>query len=127
MVAGKQAALGKPRTQSGEAPWYLTPWPYLGGVVLLVGLFYLLGRQNPVMYLGIAAVLVLYMVTTSILVLVAAFKESVGTGFLTLCVPFYAFYFVFKVSDNDTLKILYGFNILIGVSVRVLMSYLPQT
>ena len=30
-----------------------------------------------------------------IVLLVAAFKRSVGTGFLTLCVPFYIFYFMF--------------------------------
>lgn len=119
-VAGRPAALGKPRAPSGDAPWYKTAYPYLGVVVLLLGIFYLLGRSNPVFFLGFLVVALLYMLTTSILVLVAAFREGVGTGFLTLCLPFYAFYFVFKVNENDTLKILYGFNVLLGLSFRLL-------
>jgi len=124
-VAGRPAALGKPRVHSGEAPWYLTPWPYLGVIALLVGVFYFLGRQNSAFYAGIALVLVLYMIITTILVLVAAFRDSVATGFMTLCIPLYVFYFVFKVNENDTLKVLYGFNILIYVGALALGKMLP--
>ena len=119
-VAGRPAALGRPRAPSGEAPWYLTPWPYIGAVVLLIGVFYFLGRQNSVFYGGIAAVIGLFMLTTSILVLVAAFQDSVATGFMTMCIPFYVLYFVFKVNDNDTLKVLYGFNILMYLVAMLL-------
>lgn len=118
-VAGKPAALGRPKASSGETPWYLTPWPYVGVVVLLLGTFYLLGRSHPPMMLAFAGVAVLYVLTTHILVLVAAFRESVGTGFLSLCIPFYALYFVFKLNENDTLKILYGFAILLNIALRV--------
>ena len=31
----------------------------------------------------------------AIIILVSAFKESVAQGFLTLCVPFYVFYYAF--------------------------------
>ena len=55
---------------------------------------------------------------THIIVVVAAFRESAGTGFLTLCVPFYALYFVFKMSDNDTLKVLYSVAVLINLVLR---------
>ena len=119
-VAGRPAALGRPRVQSGEAPFYLTPWPYLGVVAVLVGVFYFLGRQNSAFNAGIALVLLLYMLITTILVLVAAFRDSVATGFMTLCIPLYVFYFVFKVNENDTLKVLYGFNILIYVGAMAL-------
>jgi len=101
----------------------MTPWPYIGVVVLLVGLFYFLAQQNSAFYLGIAAVLLLYWLTTTIILLIAAFKESVATGLMTLCIPFYAFYFVFKVNDNDTLKILYGFNIVIGLCFRFIGAF----
>ncbi len=36
-----------------------------------------------------------------IIILVAAFKESVGQGFLSLCVPFYVFYFAFAKYESD--------------------------
>jgi len=122
-VAGRPAALGKPQVQSGEAPWYKTPWPYVGAAVLLVGIFYLLGKQNPAFYLGMAAVLIIYYLTTTILVLIAAFKESVATGFLTLCFFPYALYFVFKVNDDDTLKILYAFNVVIIICIKFMGAF----
>lgn len=124
-VAGRPAALGRPRVRSGEPPWYLSPWPYLGVIALLVGVFYFLGRQNSAFYGGIALVLVLYMLTTTILVLVAAFRDSVATGFMTLCIPLYVFYFVFKVNENDTLKVLYGFNFLIYLGAMAMGKLLP--
>ena len=36
-----------------------------------------------------------------IIILIAAFKKSVGTGFLTLCVPFYVLYFVFAQYESE--------------------------
>jgi hypothetical protein len=53
-------------------------------------------------------------------VVIAAFRESVGTGFLTLCVPFYALYFVFSVSESDTLKLLYASAVVINISLKFL-------
>jgi len=68
-------------------------------------------------FIGTAA---LYTLTAHIIVVVAAFRESVGTGFLTLCIPFYALYFVFKVSDSDTLKVLYTAAVIINLSLKFL-------
>lgn len=62
----------------------------------------------------------LYALAAHICVIVAAFQESVGTGFLTLCLPFYAFYFVFKVSDNSTLQLLYSVAIVINIALKFL-------
>lgn len=125
LVTRQRATVSRPAARpkaayAGEAPWYMTPWPYIGLVALLVGVFYFLGKQNPPFYLGIAVVLGLYMLTTQLLVLIAAFRESVVTGFLTLCIPFYALYFVFKVNENDTLKLLYSFNVLIFIAAKVI-------
>lgn len=122
-VAGRPAAPGKPQVRSGEPPWYATPWPYLGLVVVLLGVFYALGRQNPAMMLGFVAVTVLYVLTVHIMVLVAAFRESVGTGFLALCIPIYAIYFVFKISENDTLKVLYGFAVVLNIGLRFIGKF----
>ena len=70
------------------------------------------------MMLAFLGVAVLYVLVTHILVVVSAFKESVGTGFLTLCVPFYGLYYVFKISEDETLQILYTVAIVINLAVR---------
>jgi hypothetical protein len=109
------------RAVSGAAAWYSTPWPYLGLVVLLLGLFYYLGRDNPPMMLGFLAVAGIYILSVHIITVVHAFKnEGVGTGFLTLCIPLYALYYVFKVSESDTLKVLYGFSVLLNIGLRII-------
>lgn len=119
-VAGRPAALGKPSVTSGEPKWYESPFPYVGFVLAVLVLLYYLGKGNPTMMLAFLGFAFLYVLTVHIMVLVAAFRESVGTGFLSLCVPFYALYFVFKVSESDTLKILYGSAMVINISLRFL-------
>ncbi|MEY4384749.1 MAG: hypothetical protein RLY20_32 [Verrucomicrobiota bacterium] len=109
---------------SGEAKWYQTPWPYIGLTVVLIGLFYALGKVNPAFYLGIAGTLGIYFLVVEILMLISAFKEGVGTGLLCLCIPIYALYYVFKVSENDTLKILYGFNVIIWIALKFIGAFL---
>jgi hypothetical protein len=120
MTPGRPTPAAKRAPSSGEAPWYATPWPYVGAVVLVMGVLYFLGRSNPGMMLAFVGVAALYVLTVHIMVIVAAFRQSVGMGFLTLCVPFVAIYFVFKVSENDTLKVLYGFAILLNIGLRFL-------
>jgi len=117
MVAGRPAALGKPSSDQWETPWYKTAYPYVGLLVVALGLFYFLGRENPAMMLAFVGIAVLYSLTIHITVIVAAFRESAGTGLLTLCIPFYALYFVFKVSESDTLKVLYGVAVLVNLSL----------
>lgn len=92
-----------------------------------MGLFFFLGRENPPMMLGFVGVAIFYVLAVHIVTTIHAFQnEGVGTGFLTLCLPFYALYYVFKVADSDTLKVLYGFSILINIGVRVLAKVLQQ-
>lgn len=112
--------LGKPAAPQYDAPWYKTVYPYLGAVALVLGVLYYLGRGNAGMMLAFIGAAFLYTLTAHIIVVVAAFRESVGTGFLTLCLPFYAIYFVFKVSDSDTLKVLYASAVAINISLRFL-------
>jgi hypothetical protein len=70
------------------------------------------------MMLAFLGVAVLYVLVAHILVVISAFKESVGTGFLTMCIPFYGLYYVFKVSEDETLQILYTVAIVINLAVR---------
>lgn len=118
MVAGRPAALGKPSSPGYETPWYKTPYPYVGALVVVLGILYVLGRSSPPMMLAFVGVAVLYYLAIHILVLIAAFRTGIGTGFLTLCIGIYAIYFVFKVHDNDTLKILYGIALLLMLALR---------
>jgi hypothetical protein len=122
LVAGHVVAPGKPSSTQWETPWYQTPWPYLGLLAVVLGIFYLLGRENPAMMLAFLGTAALYSLTIHIIVIVAAFREGVGSGFLTMCVPFYSLYFVFKVNDSDTLKVLYG----VAAIINLVLRFLPD-
>ena len=52
----------------------------------------------------------LYLVTLvcSIIILIAAFKESVGQGFLCLCIPFWILYFAFAKFEHEKKTIILG-------------------
>jgi hypothetical protein len=78
------------------------------------------GRTNPTMLMASGAVAGLFAMGVQIAVLIAAFQESTGTGFLTLCVPFYVFYFVYGVSGSKTLKILLAGMILVLIANQLL-------
>jgi hypothetical protein len=118
MVAGKQVAPGKPAKDQWETPWYKTAYPYVGVVVAVLAVLYFLGKDNPAMKLAFIGVAALYVLTVHIIVAVAAFRDSIGTGFLALCIPLYALYYVFKVNEDDTLKVLYGFAFVINIALR---------
>jgi hypothetical protein len=120
MQAGRPMALGKAAATQWETPWYKTPWPYVGALALVLGGLYLMGRENPAMMLAFVGVAALYSFAVHIIVVVTAFKEGAGTGFLALCIPFYALYFVFKVCENDTLKVLYSIALILNFALRFL-------
>jgi hypothetical protein len=117
-VAGRPAAMGKPVAPQYGTPWYKTAYPYIGSIVVLLGILYFFGKNNPVIMLAFLVTALVYSLAIHIIVLVAAFQESVGTGFMALCIPFYAIYFVFKVHEGETLKILYGTAMLINLAIK---------
>jgi len=112
--------MGAAMAPSGEVPWYKTAYPYIGLLIIVLGVLYYGGKTNPSLMLIFVAVLALYCVGVHILVVVSAFKETVGTGFLALCLPFYAIYYVFKVSENPTLQALYSSAVIINIILRFL-------
>lgn len=122
IVAGRPAARGKPGSPQWETPWYKTAYPYAAVVLFAFGILYLLGRTNEAVMMACVGIGALYVLTVQIIVIVAAFKEGVGTGFLTLCVPFYAVYFVFKTSESNTLKILFGVSVIINIALQFLIK-----
>ena len=44
----------------------------------------------------------------SIIILISAFKESVGQGFLCLCVPFYILYYAFAKFQHEKKNLVLG-------------------
>ena len=86
----------------------------VGLPVLILGGLFLMAMQNPEGALLYFAVQGLYAVVVAILVLVAAFRHSVGTGFMTLCVPFFALYFVYSVNQSPGLKLMFTISLVSG-------------
>jgi hypothetical protein len=118
-TAGRRpAAARQSAADPWEVPWYKTAYPYVGLVVGLLALLYFLGKNNEGMKAVFLGVIAIYVLTVHIIVAVAAFREGAGTGILTLCIPFFAIYFVFKMNENETLKILYGFAIVLNIALR---------
>lgn len=115
-VAGKPAKPGKPAKDQWEKPWYKTAYPYVGAIVAILAVLFFLGKDNPTAQMAFGAVILLYLFGTHILVAVSAFQEGALIGFATLCIPLFAIYYVFKMNDDDTLKILYGIALLIRFS-----------
>jgi hypothetical protein len=119
MVAGRVVPPGFPK-QKGETPWYKTAPPYILVVILLLAGLYILGRSSPPMMLAFIVVVALYCLTVHLIVVVAAFHDGAGQGFLTLCIPLYALYYVYKVNESSTLQMLYGSAVILNVILRFL-------
>ena len=72
------------------------------------------------MMLAFILVAALYCLVVHLIVVVAAFHDGAGQGFLTLCLPFYALYYVYKVNGSTTLQMLYGSAVVLNVILRFL-------
>lgn len=94
------------------------PWVVFVAPVLLLGGLALAGRSNEGAALAFFATAFVFGLGVLVWVLVTAFRESIGTGFLTLCVPFYVLYFVFAKNENAYLKAAFGASIVINVMTR---------
>ncbi len=107
-VAGRPAAPGKSYSTQTKTKWYRTPYPYVALVLVTLGLLYLLGSNDRTMMVAFVGLAELYQGVVGIIVLVATFQDGLGTGFATLCIPFYSVYFVFVIKDSNTLRVLYA-------------------
>lgn len=84
-------------------------------LVVLGGLF-ALGFTNPKIALAFHLVQSIYGLIVGIAVIVTAFRESTGQGFMTMCIPCYALYFVYSVCDSALIKLLFSISILTGLA-----------
>ena len=102
---------------------FLSP-PLVGlAIAIVFGVLLFLTVNNPDLVLAFSVALTVFELSVAVLVLVFAFSESVGTGFLTLCVPCYVLYFVFGVCDNAWVRVLFGVSLLLRIiSIIVLAS-----
>jgi len=121
LKAGRGAGAAAVRKAApASSGWASNPNVWLGILLGFFGLLYAFARMHPVGPLVFVFVALLYYVGVSITVLVLAFKEGAGTGFMTLCIPFYALYFVYGLSENPMLKALYSVALLVMLAIRTL-------
>lgn len=61
----------------------------------------------------------------SIFILIHAFKKSVGTGFMVLCIPFYILYYMFSVFEHEKKQLIIG-GWFVGFVLNVLGNVLAR-
>lgn len=84
--------------------------------LIFFGIFFVLARSDESIAAGYLLVQGFFGLAVGVTVLVLAFREGIGTGLLTLCLPFYSLYFVFAVCDNQHVKLLFPLSILASVA-----------
>src|SRR5687768_12730950 len=112
-VAGKPAARAAAAAPQGT-DWFRTPYPYLALSVAGMSVLFFVARSHQAALFAYLGVSVLYVFTVHIVMLVCAFRASIGQGFLCLCIPIYAVYFVFKQNESTTLMAFYAVAILLN-------------
>jgi hypothetical protein len=112
-LAVEQVTAKKPGALSGSDATGLLTNPVAISLALLAGfgVFAALSWGDPNLTVGYIIANALFSLAVGILVLIAAFRESIGQGFLTLCVPCYALYFVYGVCDSKWIRALFGVSI----------------
>ena len=120
IVAGRVVAPGKAMAPKADAKWYATPYPYLGLVGLVYVVLYVLARNSDMMKLVYLLSAALFIFAAHICVIVTAFKDSVGKGFLCLCIGVYAIIYAFKETESVLLKTLIGMSIALEIGFYTL-------
>lgn len=108
---------------SGPVVWYKNPNVYAGTVIGIFVACYGLAWITPLGTLAYVGFWFLMVIASAILVLIDAFQDSVGTGFLTMCVPFYVFYFVYVKCDNKLVKAVYSLMLLSRLGFWILPTH----
>jgi hypothetical protein len=81
-------------------------------VLVVFAALFGMGFMNPTFALAYLVLQGIFSIVVGIMILVCAFREGAGQGFLTLCVPCYVLYFVYGRCDSPLIKILFSISIL---------------
>jgi hypothetical protein len=119
---GRPGAVRPLAAVRGPVPWFKNPDVYSGIVLAILLLTYGSSWLSPLGTLAYIAFLLLVIVAAAIIVLIAAFKDSAGTGFMTLCIPFYVFYFVYFKCESKLAKSMYS----LAIIGQVALKFLPK-
>jgi hypothetical protein len=121
---GRPGAVRPMAAARGPVPWYKNENVYSGVVLAILVLLYGSAWLSPLGGLAYSAFALIVGLVGGLLILIAAFQESVGTGFLTLCVPFYALYFIFAQCENKLAKAIWSLGMLGQVGIWFLPTHL---
>ncbi len=84
------------------------PWFTFAVPALILYLLFDHARGNPGSAAAFLVPQFLFSMVVGIIILVEAFRDGIGTGFLTLCLPFYIFYYVLSVNESPHIKALFA-------------------
>lgn len=118
--AERGARAAKRRSASQDSSWG-SALVFAGLILACFAGLFIFGLQNPKVATAYVTVNGVFALIVQICILVAAFSESVGQGFLTLCVPCYVVYFVFGRCESSLLKVLFLVAIVTSIAGSVLM------
>jgi hypothetical protein len=112
LATGRPAAHAMAGTRTAarlrKSKWYESPYPYIGGVLLVLAVFDFLGQRNPVLKGVSGAMTILYMLVVTIVVLRAAKEEGLVHALLIWLIPPYARYFLLAVNKDKSLIALWA-------------------
>lgn len=97
---------------AGVAAFLGQPWVAFIVPVVVFAVLYFAAHQSGDAAAIFVVMSLLFSAVIWLIVRIVAFLHGIGTGLLTLCVPFYEIYFVLAVNENGHIKALYAAAIL---------------
>ncbi|MGD8452961.1 MAG: hypothetical protein PVJ57_14170 [Phycisphaerae bacterium] len=91
------------------------PWMLALAIVVAFTVTLLIADVAPVIGLIGLCLAALFQLGLGLCVLVCAFRESVLTGILCLCLPFYVLYFIYVTCDDSRLKAMFSASLAMNV------------
>jgi len=91
-ATGKQMVKGRPRLPNNpaiELIWYRTAYPYIGAVLVILGILALLGRSNKDIDFAAILLLLIYLFAVRIILIREAYEWGLFHAFLIFFIPSY--------------------------------------
>jgi len=115
----------------GMPEFFSQPWVSFAVPTIVFLVLYSAARQDANAAQAFGFLALMYCASIELLIRVLAFCESIGTGFLTLCLPFFELYFVYWINENRYIKALYTASLLVtallyALGIEQLLHMLPK-